>query len=350
MTSVLRNLQAEWNELVPLAQAQGIRRVRLLNAPLETIAYRAGKLAWLRSQLRTTLQASTSISTVDTLGINTLTFGVELEFIIPRGQDYHSIAAKISAAGVVCSFTGYDHNNGANWKVVTDASVPGGCEVVSPVLKGEEGFRQLRTVCNALTALRCKINTRCGFHVHVGASTESVSFFKNLIKLYSAAEIGIDSFMANSRRASNGNYCRSLRDRVRPINLNRADTLDTVAAAIGQQSGRAYARSAGRYSKLNLQSFWQHGTVEFRHHQGTVEAVKAENWVKLCLRMCLAARTNEVTSSVMDLNALFTLVGATPSEVAYFQGRVNYFNRGNATATVAQQFETIAQINARGTP
>ena len=36
---------------------------------------------------------------------------------------------------------------------------------------------------------------------------------------------------------------------------------------------------------------YQHGTVEFRQHQGTVEHDKAENWVKLVLRMVLTART-----------------------------------------------------------
>lgn len=75
MVSVLRTLQAEWNELVPQARALGIPRVRTLNAPLETIEYRRTKLEWLRSMLGTSSMAD----------LSSLTFGVEIEFVFPRG-------------------------------------------------------------------------------------------------------------------------------------------------------------------------------------------------------------------------------------------------------------------------
>jgi hypothetical protein len=36
-----------------------------------------------------------------------------------------------------------------------------------------------------------------------------------------------------------------------------------------------------RYRKLNIESYVTHGTVEFRQHQGTTNAAKIINWIKL---------------------------------------------------------------------
>src|SRR5215472_7454146 len=104
MTSVLRQLQAEWNSLVPAAQERGIRRVRLLNLPLETIAYRRAKLEWLRAQLGTSD------------AFDSLSFGVELEVIMPRGQNVHTVAREIQAAGLDCRPEGLNHSTRTWWK------------------------------------------------------------------------------------------------------------------------------------------------------------------------------------------------------------------------------------------
>lgn len=312
MTSVLRTLQAEWNELVPVAQARGIRRVRMLNAPLETIAYRRDKLEWLRSQ----------IGVVG--GFDSLTFGVEIECLFSSSNSMRSIATAISQAGVLCEVEHYNHSRRGHWKVVTDASVSGGCEIVSPPLRGESGFAQLRKVCDVLTSLRCRVNRSCGFHVHVGAGDWQIEHFKNLVKLYASAEDAIDSFMSPSRRASANTYCRSLKSRIRTDLLASATNVGQIAHAIRQTEGAANARGAGRFCKLNLQSFWQHGTVEFRQHQGTVEAIKAENWTRLCLRLVLTAKAGEKT--VSSVEELLTAVQASDVERSYFSGRVVYFN------------------------
>lgn len=326
MVSVLRTLQAEWNELVPQAQARGIRRVRALNAPLETIEYRRTKLEWLRQQLG----SSTDLSS--------LTFGVEIEFVFPRGLSLGMIAREINGAGVGCEQEIYNHSNRTHWKVVTDASVDAsgsaGGEVVSPVLRGEEGFRQLRIVCQVLTRLRCKVNKRCGFHVHVGARGQTVDFFKNLVVAYSAAEQHIDSFMAPSRRGTANGYCQPVRHN--PMLMAAAQNVDQVVAAAYQSGRSESARGSNRYRKLNLMSFWQHGTVEFRQHQGTVESQKAENWVRFCLRMCLMAAEGPKTEFA-SVDALMTEVKATPAEKNYFVGRVAFFaNRAAETVSVGR--------------
>lgn len=328
MTSVLRQLQAEWNTLVPMAQARRVPRVRMLNAPLETIAYRRAKLEWLKAQLNLTGSVATLAAASD---LDAFSFGAELEFILPYGQSAATLAAAITAAGVPCHSSIYTHTTSSTWKIVTDGSVRGrrgsGLELVSPVLRGEAGIESLRTVCRVLTASGCKINKTCGFHVHVGATDKPVSFFKNLVKLYASAQSTIDTFLAPSRRGYTNGYCRPLAMTPdREARIDRALTIADVSAAIGQMgTDRASARGPNRYSKLNLQAFWQHGTVEFRHHQGTVDADKAVYWVRFVLRLCLAATKGEKKPASFD--ELMAAVEVPAHEQNFFRGRVTYFNR-----------------------
>lgn len=318
MPSILRQLQAEWNTLVPQAQARGIRRVRLLNAPLETIAYRSAKLQWLREQLSSGATFAQ------------LTFGVELECLVPCS--YHEVVEALRAAGVPACAPGYTHRTTSEWKVVSDGSVHTtrqvlgsrmvGAELVSPILRGEDGFAQLRKVCDVLVRLGATVNRSCGLHVHVGATTETPAFFRNLVKLYAQAEGALDTVVSPSRRGSANAYCGSLRDRVSHSRLDQATNLAQVTSAVGQSS--TSPRSAGRYCKLNLQSFWQHGTVEFRQHQGTVEADKVDNWTRLVLKMFLAARDG-LTLTDTTLSGLLAALQATDSERTFFTQRAASF-------------------------
>lgn len=343
MVSVLRTLQAEWNALVPQAEALNIRRVRPLNAPLESIAYRQGKVDWLRGEIArltaTTVLTPTPVpDAVLEYALDLRTFGVELEFIMPAGMTRHRIAELLQAVGVRCEAENYNHNTGPHWKIITDGSLGDyarGAELVSPPLRGEEGLVQLGKACEVLKGIGCKVTKKCGLHVHVGVQHEGAGFFKNLVRLYASAEKAIDSFMSPSRRGSDNDYCQPLRyDDVR---LQRATTVDLVAQAMGQSPGRINTRSHTRYRKLNLMSFWQHGTVEFRHHQGTIERDKAINWTKLCLRMCAAAFDN-VQVAPVTLDDLLTHTRTPAGEADYFRGRVEYFQT---------QLNRAAQRNGR---
>jgi hypothetical protein len=170
---------------------------------------------------------------------------------------------------------------------VTDASVlsqelPGcGLELVSPILKGQEGMEQLKKVCQAMKMAGARINKTCGLHVHHDAQDFETAEFKNLIKIYIRFESVIDSLVSKSRRENNNRYCRGL------SHINIKDV--TKATEYFQ----LYNLLESRYRKLNIFSYATHGTVEFRQHQGTIEYEKIANWVKLTQAMVerAAART-----------------------------------------------------------
>lgn len=337
--SRLRQLQIEWNNLVPDAQARGLRNVnpvRLYPEGLhERITHRQSRLNWLRTQLGLTTALTRSVAAnVD----GTLTFGVELEFTHPR-RYRASVVAALVAAGISAVEEGYNHTTRDHWKVTSDGSLMDytySSEIVSPVLTGDEGFSQLTKVCEVLTALGCKVNKKCGMHVHVGARNENVDFFKSLVRLYSKSEAAVESFLAPSRRGYANPFCGPVR--INQAKLDAAVTVEQVAEATSQNHSQnprdTILRSSNRYRKLNLQSFWQHGTVEFRQHHGTVDADKACNWVRFCLRMVLAARKGVVLTDV-TLESLLTILEADDTETRYFVGRKTFFDRAIARRTAA---------------
>lgn len=191
-------------------------------------------------------------------------FGIELEI---TGITMHKASTALRAVGINVESQGYNHNTCSCWKLVSDASVRGGFEVVSPVLYGEAGLAEAKKVANALSGADATANRSCGMHVHFDAADLSPQSLYHVLNRYSKYETAIDAFMPISRRASNNNYCRPLHVFMNNISSNQ--TINQMAHSQG-----------GRYFKVNLQSFLRYGTIEFRQHSGTVNAAKIENWVR----------------------------------------------------------------------
>ena len=221
------------------------------------------------------------------------TYGVELEFIAPSHMGRAAVAAALIAAGIRAYDAGYTHQTSDKWKLVSDASVNAagaaeggnGMELVSPILRGESGMNDLRVACEVLTRIGCRVNKTCGLHVHVGAREMPVAAMRRLAILYSDFEGVLDSVMPASRRANNNRYLQGLRN-LDKASIARADDVRAVAS---------HVNGGSRFAKLNFTSHWKHGTIEFRHHAGTVSGEKVCHWVNACLRMVRAAEADACT-------------------------------------------------------
>jgi putative amidoligase enzyme len=225
---------------------------------------------------------------------NTRTFGVEIElYNVSRSR----LVAEMNNAGFLCSDAGYTHATTSYWKVVTDSSVKGigavsgreveGCELVSPVLKGEEGLKTLAAVFALLNRLHARVNTTCGFHVHVGADGMDLTSFRKLAQVYVKYEAAIDQMVRSADRRAFGNtYCKSLRAWDNPLGviaqIEKCDTIEQIIGVVNPDNGHG---THDRYRKLNLTAFWRHNTVEFRQKEGTMNALEAINWVRFCVSL-----------------------------------------------------------------
>jgi len=213
------------------------------------------------------------------MNLEDLTFGIELEFYSSLSRNV--VARRLSNAGVKTSAQNYNHRTLPHWKLTTDGSLGGGgMELVSPILKGDDGFRDITLICQTLTSLGCTLDNRCGFHVHIGVNQipNKIPFFKRLARLYATYESEFDAMMPPSRRGNANGYCRGFKS----LNLDDLDdcvNINDIVSTIGRN----------RYKKLNLQSYFLHGTVEFRHHSGTLSPYKIRNWVDICRHLVLTA-------------------------------------------------------------
>jgi hypothetical protein len=136
-----------------------------------------------------------------------------------------------------------------------------------------------------LKRLKAKINKSCGLHVHFDAKQMSLTGMKNLWNNYQTLEGSIDAFLPISRRESNNRFCQPLRSVISTAKVNAATSKRDLAT-----------KMPTRYGKLNLQSYLRHETVEFRHHSGTIEFEKINNWILFCHSLAEFSENNKITT------------------------------------------------------
>jgi hypothetical protein len=209
-------------------------------------------------------------------------------------------------------------------KVVPDGTPTVDAEIVLPVYANCQVAREhLISVCDVLARLGCRVNSRCGLHVHIGnaplndnvtpaqftgtsiAHTEQTGeYYTDHADPFDAAIIkdwmvrytrmqtsrnGINAMLPTSRH--NNRMCQRL-----DLNtLERANTIQELAQA-----------THGKFSSINLQT-WSNGTVEFRQHSGTIEAEKIWAWMQFLLNLVTHTLENRVTSGTR------TIVRDTPA-------------------------------------
>jgi hypothetical protein len=201
------------------------------------------------------------------VNVNDLTFGVELEVTLPVGT---------------CAVGGYHQGVQVpqlppGWRAERDASIQAGAgytaaEIVSPVLKGADGLRQLKAVCDWLGGAGAKVNRSTGFHVHVGFDHHNGHALHRLVSLVANFEKALFAATGTHCREQ-GRYCRGIQGDHHFVTAFRATRVARPGLCLD------------RYHVLNLTNLLGCGkpTVEFRVFAGTTSAVKAVGYVRLCL-------------------------------------------------------------------
>lgn len=187
------------------------------------------------------------------------------------------------AAGIPVATGSYDSEG--KWSVKDDCSLSDnefgteGCEVVSPILTGRAGLAQVQKVAKALRANGARANRSCGLHVHVGAKGMTPRHVQGILSRYAAFEHEIEAFMPESRR--NNHFAK-------PVTLLISNTRSLMEPSAESVSLMARSISC-RYYRVNVASFVRHGTIEFRHHSGSVDAEVISNWVLFVLNFVEAS-------------------------------------------------------------
>lgn len=328
--------------------------------------------------------------TASTATLTDRTFGVEVECYLPANVTRGQLSAALRRVGVRARCETYNHQVAPSWKITTDLSLPSnGVEVVSPVLSGEAGIEQVRRVMNAIKALGCTVDVRCGLHVHVYAGDLSLDELKNVAINFVQSETAFDAIMPPSRRGDKNVYIYSNRTgfggATENEQINRAidyfkgatsteDLMRRVSqgsdgTVMGRASSLSYNRAVGtpctaatRYRKLNTESFFPsygrpgYKTLEFRQHGGTVEAGKVTNWVRFCVafiegsrRSCRKPRKIGGRHDVAyELHSMFRHFNLPAETRAFFRARrMEFIDRAAAREASRLEREAARAEQAR---
>ena len=169
-----------------------------------------------------------------------------------------------------------------SWSAMQVFGVRYSVEFVSPICHYED----VETIQELVRKLRlggAKVNSSCGIHVHVDASTHNAKTLRNIVNimaskedlLYKTLKVGV----ARER------YCKKMDTRfLDEMNEKPPITLDDVKSMWyngGDHSHRHYDDS--RYHALNLHSVFNKGTIEFRLFNSTLHAGEIKSYIQLCL-------------------------------------------------------------------
>jgi hypothetical protein len=225
------------------------------------------------------------------------TYGIEVE-CVGRGASRATVKEALIAAGLPARFDSY--NDGAEyddrtWIIGTDGSVTGtnAMEIKSPILKGIEGFRTIRTFSKTLLGLdvdrKPTVNRSCGLHVHIGIANAERKFLADevlmIMERYSSLKPEIDRLLARSRRSGeDSDYCTDFDSSIE----NVRDLIERMPGTqrrqpMGQGNLDQLANCAEHYDAVSIQSLDKYGTIEFRQHQGTLSGEKITNWIRFLL-------------------------------------------------------------------
>lgn len=200
---------------------------------------------------------------------NEMTFGIEIETCLPCGLvrvgGYHCGAA---IPGLP---TGW--NAQRDCSIRPDTADMMGVEVVSPVLKGADGLRQILAVCAWLKNSGAKVNESTGFHVHIGWAGDAEAL-KRLVHIVSNYERALFASTGTDKR-ERSRFCQGVREN------------HCYQRSFAAKNGCGQRGVASRYHVLNITNvgLGRTSTVEFRVFSGTTNVVKILSYVRLCLAL-----------------------------------------------------------------
>lgn len=231
-------------------------------------------------------------------------FGLEVEFVGDLGAAIRSLEVE----GLAVNDGRHSHMGFSEtaWTVKRDGSVYGGGELVSPPLDFDNTEERAQ-VTRAITALQrsgARPDPTAGIHVHVEAkhtdgrdmtAREIASVVRFTYKfedaLYRIASSGWQTIRGGAMT-----YARPIPEGTAQaiMKVQTQDELRNVWSGYTTRSRRRLGvhvlRELNRYTATNLQSLERHGTIEFRYFNSSVNPVRIQTYIALCVAIMDDAR------------------------------------------------------------
>jgi hypothetical protein len=214
--------------------------------------------------------------------------------------------------------------------VVRDGSIPGGFEINTNPANGDKFLEHVKDICDGLAAINSNCSPACGLHVHVNCkglplldkqgkllldqsgnpvfdAKDAFTHYdlRRVVDLYAKVEKAMFALCHPLRVTSRyavpcGTYYSTKdispkmfrQNMVAKLYRNGKAIPDGVKIKLKKNEGRIQGNDLKnkkqakyqevRYKALNLHSYFMRGTIEFRHHEGTVDYDTITNWALIC--------------------------------------------------------------------
>jgi len=171
--------------------------------------------------------------------------------------------------------------------ITDDASLDSsGVEIQTPPASLNAGEAIVFKVCKALKDAGFEATVSCGAHIHLNARDfrDNPEKLSQVLHTYYAIEDLIYSMIPESRW--NNSYCKrlsksysynSFTDMITSKEFEKKWYMSDSESDIAEYKQQKYNNT--RYNGINFHSIFYRGTLELRHHAGTINPLKILNWV-----------------------------------------------------------------------
>lgn len=169
---------------------------------------------------------------------------------------------------------GYRELHGhTQWGCVYECSTPGR-EFVSPILQGDGGLEEIRTMCNLAGRHQWTTNRSCGLHVHIDARDLSSGQMLQVVYAYRKSYPLWKRFVERGR--GENSMCGS--PQYTAMDVRDAEHIED------------FVESRDRFEFVNWRAYLRHGSIEIRLYHGSLKAREICNWVAIHARFVDAVR------------------------------------------------------------
>lgn len=257
-------------------------------------------------------------------------FSCEIECYYPE-DDYQKVRDVLAS---IDSGIGMSHDGSLNNY---------GKEFQTPKLSGKKGKDILKNLCDELNANEFHVDRTCGLHIHLDTSDLAgrIEKLKKLILFYMIIEPLLYSYLPFSRRANR--YCMPLsefyhEDEIKNVcDISQLETIwyrEQSHEKIERRKNDRY--DSTRYAGINLHSLLSNGHIEIRHHSGTIDYQKIQNWIDLHVRILDVIEQDNISlDNIIKLKYIlslsqkqtkvFELLNLEPKLQKYFTARNKKF-------------------------
>lgn len=231
-------------------------------------------------------------------------FGVEVEFV----GDLPRVMEAFSDAGIALIDRRHTHigHSDHSWVLKRDGSVNEGGELVSPPLDfdNEDDRESVNSALMCLQSAGARPDPCAGIHVHIEAKHEDgrdmsarevaavVRFtYKFEDAIYRIASSGWETIRGGYRsyaRPTHESIVRAMQEVHTLEDLQNVWSGNRLSNRV--RYGTAVLREQERYNGTNLQSYFDRGTIEFRYFNSSVNPVRVQTYIALCMAIVQDAR------------------------------------------------------------